>query len=78
MLQIMDASTVPENYHEMLREYASKGFRVLAIASKKIKQDVKNLQRSDVEKNLHFDGFEVFENKLKRETFDAIQDLKYA
>lgn len=27
---------------------------------------------------MSFDGFEVFENKLKKETYDAIQDLKRA
>lgn len=47
MLQIMDKSTIPTNYHEVLKEYASSGFRVLAIASKKISKDPKNIQRHE-------------------------------
>jgi cation-transporting ATPase 13A2 len=39
MLSIMKRSSVPKNYNEMLREYASHGFRVLAIASKPISED---------------------------------------
>lgn len=57
MLQIMDQSSVPDNYKDILKEYASKGFRVLAIASKAIKDDVKTVQRIDAEKGLQFDGF---------------------
>jgi magnesium-transporting ATPase (P-type) len=34
MLTVMKKSFVPKNYNEILREYASHGFRVLAIASK--------------------------------------------
>lgn len=36
MLTIMEKSSVPSNYQEVLKEYTSNGFRVLAIASKKI------------------------------------------
>ena len=57
MLTVMDQSTIPEDYHETLRKYASRGFRVLAIASKQLKGDVKTIQRHEVETNLNFDGF---------------------
>lgn len=36
MVTIMDKKTVPDNYSEVLKEYTSNGFRVLAIASKKV------------------------------------------
>jgi hypothetical protein len=36
MLTIMKKGSIPKNYNEMLKEYASHGFRVLAIASKSI------------------------------------------
>lgn len=78
MLQIMNKNSIPDSYHQTLKEYASRGFRVLAIASKKINKDPKDVQRVEAESELNFDGFEVFENKLKKETFDAIQDLKEA
>jgi magnesium-transporting ATPase (P-type) len=35
----MKRSSVPKNYNEMLRKYASHGFRVLAIASKPISEE---------------------------------------
>ena len=39
MLNIMRNSSIPKNYNEMLKEYASHGFRVLAIASKNITEE---------------------------------------
>lgn len=36
MLTIMNMNTVPSNYQEVLKQYASHGFRVLSIASKSI------------------------------------------
>ena len=36
MLNIMKNASVPKNYNQMLKEYASHGFRVLSVASKQI------------------------------------------
>ena len=36
MLRIMDEKSVPANYREVLKKYASSGFRILAIAHRKI------------------------------------------
>lgn len=36
MLTIMKKNSIPKNYNEILKEYASHGFRVLAIASKPV------------------------------------------
>jgi len=36
MKTIMKNSSIPKNYDHILKEYASHGFRVLAIASKPI------------------------------------------
>lgn len=66
MLNIMKSSSVPKNYNQMLKEYASHGFRVLSVASKSInEEEMRTLGREDIEANLIFNGFEVFENKLK-------------
>lgn len=73
MLTIMDRSTVPSDYEQALKQYAAHGFRVLAIASAKVTGDIKTISRADVEKNLRFDGFEVFENKLKGASKAAIK-----
>lgn len=61
MLNIMKNSSVPKNYNEMLKEYASHGFRVLAVASKNVsEEEMKELNRDDIERDLSFNGFEVF------------------
>jgi cation-transporting ATPase 13A2 len=52
MVTIMDKKTVPFNYSEVLKEYTSNGFRVLAIASKKVVNEVKSLTRDEVESGL--------------------------
>lgn len=39
MLTIMKKTSIPKNYNEILKEYASHGFRVLAIASKAVSED---------------------------------------
>ena len=36
MATIMDKNSIPHDYNKVLHEYASNGFRVLAIGSKKI------------------------------------------
>lgn len=43
----MNKDTIPDSYHQTLKEYASRGFRVLTIASKKINKDPKDIQRID-------------------------------
>lgn len=57
MLQIMRKDSIPDLYNETLKEYASRGFRLLAIASKKINKDPKEIHRSEAESDLVFDGF---------------------
>jgi magnesium-transporting ATPase (P-type) len=44
----MDKASIPKNYEQVLKEYTSNGFRVLAIASKKIEGNVKILLRDEV------------------------------
>ncbi len=39
---------------------------------------MKTMGREEIESNLLFNGFEVFENKLKNETKAAIEELKAA
>lgn len=66
MLKIMKPDGIPTDYQETLKKYTSCGFRVLATASKSIAlKDIENISRQDAEKDLNFNGFEVFENKLK-------------
>ena len=53
-----------KTYDEQLRYFSSKGFRILAIGSKKIDSDL-NRQREELEKGIVFEGFTIFENMLK-------------
>ena len=75
MLKIFNPSTVPDDFEETLKEYASLGFRILAIGSRRLKEAELKMERADVENDLDFDGFEVFENRLKPETKGAIKNL---
>jgi len=45
----------------------------LAIASKRAEGNIKEITREQAEVDLHFAGFEVFENKLKPQTKAAIK-----
>ena len=49
------------------------------MASKEVPiNQIGSIQREEGENNLDFDGFEVFENKLKPETVGAIRELRDA
>lgn len=78
MFKIFNPSTVPEDFEETLKEYASLGFRILAIGSRRLKEAELKMERAEVECDLEFDGFEVFENRLKPETKEAIRSLQDA
>ena len=75
MLKIFRPESVPKDYEETLKEYASHGFRVLAIGSRRIKEEEFKAERLEVERDLEFNGFEVFENRLKPETKEGIKNL---
>ncbi|KAK9453271.1 hypothetical protein V1511DRAFT_89513 [Dipodascopsis uninucleata] len=71
-------SIVPENYEETYKHFTRHGSRVLALASKQLSKDtsmkrINNIAREDVESNLTFNGFIVFNCPLKP---DAIQTVK--
>jgi magnesium-transporting ATPase (P-type) len=79
MVGIMEKASIPQDYLKVLSDYASNGFRVLAIGSKRVpSSSYKTITRDEAERGLTFNGFEVFENKLKPETQAAIQELKEA
>lgn len=62
-------SRIPDNYSAILKAYTSQGFRVLACAYKDIKNfDVEAGMREEIETDLEFLGFVIFENRLKHET----------
>jgi cation-transporting ATPase 13A2 len=75
---LCDDSSVPSDFDQANTKYATEGFRVIALAAKKIAgmtADTAHGQVSfeDVESGLTFVGFLVIENKLKKETTPAIE-----
>ncbi|KAI9025770.1 putative P-type ATPase [Phycomyces nitens] len=82
MVDICRPETMPADFQERLYWYTHRGYRVIACASRQL-EDVKwhklhKLKRQDVESNLTFLGFIIFENKLKPRTISAIATLRSA
>ncbi|ODQ68176.1 hypothetical protein NADFUDRAFT_72594 [Nadsonia fulvescens var. elongata DSM 6958] len=82
MPEICRAESFPDDYNEILHHYTHKGYRVIACAAKTLYnhsfRQVQTISREDVEKNLEFLGFIVFENKLKPTTTNVIDQLNEA
>lgn len=82
MPEVCDPSTFPEDYEDLLYQYTHRGYRVIACATKTYHglstTDARKLKRNEVESNLSFLGFIVFENRLKPTTTRAIEQLNDA
>lgn len=74
--------TIPANFSDVLYQYARNGYRVLACGYKVLKnlnwRQIQRLQRDEVECDLHFLGFIIMQNKIKKETKRMIQVLNKA
>ncbi|XP_064418362.1 polyamine-transporting ATPase 13A3 [Latimeria chalumnae] len=75
--------TVPEDFTEVLESYTKQGFRVIAMAHRKLESKltwhrVQNVSRDTVETNLDFLGLIIMQNKLKTETPAVLEDLRKA
>ena len=73
--------TIPKNFNDILSSYTSKGYRVLAMATKSIKMDFQQSQqvsRDFVESNMIFLGLLIVQNKLKDATVKTIEELDNA
>ncbi|KAI8343883.1 putative P-type ATPase [Chlamydoabsidia padenii] len=82
MMDICTPESMPKDYQEQLYWYTHRGYRVIACASRRL-QGVKwhklhKLKRQEVESNLTFLGFIIFENKLKTRTVSALTTLRNA
>lgn len=70
---------VPSDYDELLSHYTHKGYRVIGCATRHLKKlswvKAQKMTRTDVESNLDFVGFIVFENKLKPTTAAVLEEL---
>ncbi|KAL2163138.1 hypothetical protein VTH06DRAFT_6974 [Thermothelomyces fergusii] len=79
MRDICRPETFPADYEELLAQYTHKGYRVIGCATKHIKKfswvKAQKMKRSEVESDLEFVGFIIFENKLKPTTAAVLKEL---
>jgi len=72
---------VPRDFQTVLTRYTREGYRVIAIAQKRIDLSFVKLQKIDrerLEKDLEFLGLIIMENRLKPETTSVINRLNAA
>uniref|UniRef100_A0A8C9T5Q3 Polyamine-transporting ATPase 13A3 n=1 Tax=Scleropages formosus TaxID=113540 RepID=A0A8C9T5Q3_SCLFO len=75
--------TVPDDFSEVLENYTKQGFRVIALAHRRLESKltwhkVQNINRDVIETNMEFLGLIVMQNKLKAETPGVLEDLRRA
>ncbi|KAI1636923.1 hypothetical protein F4809DRAFT_641003 [Biscogniauxia mediterranea] len=79
MREICRPDSFPEDYDELLSQYTHKGYRVIACATKHMKKlswvKSQKMRREEVEADLEFVGFIIFENKLKPTTAAVLKEL---
>ena len=75
--------TVPVDFESVLEEYTKQGFRVIALAHRKLESKltwhkVQTINRDAIESNMDFMGLIIMQNKLKQETPAVLEDLHKA
>uniref|UniRef100_A0ABI7ZSK1 Cation-transporting ATPase n=1 Tax=Felis catus TaxID=9685 RepID=A0ABI7ZSK1_FELCA len=75
--------TVPTDFEKVLEDYTKQGFRVIALAHRKLESKltwhkVQNISRDVIENNMDFMGLIIMQNKLKQETPGVLEDLHKA
>nr|CCC91813.1 unnamed protein product [Trypanosoma congolense IL3000] len=74
--------SVPPDFHTVANAHAIRGYRVIALAYRPLKEDerskdaIHNLQREDCERNLIFAGLAIFQCPLKRDAKKTIEMLQ--
>ncbi|XP_060226165.1 polyamine-transporting ATPase 13A3 isoform X5 [Meriones unguiculatus] len=75
--------TVPVEFEKVLEDYTKQGFRVIALAHRKLESKltwhkVQHINRDAIENNMDFMGLIIMQNKLKEETPAVLEDLHKA
>ncbi|KAI0157479.1 hypothetical protein GGR57DRAFT_511052 [Xylariaceae sp. FL1272] len=82
MRDICRAESFPDDFDELLSTYTHQGYRVIAVATKHMKKltwvKSQKITREEVESDLEFVGFIIFENKLKPTTAAVLKELTQA
>ena len=66
---------IPKNYDECYLNWSKKGYKILALAYNDNEDFDYNTKREELEKNLIFSGFAIFENPLKPNVDKYINQL---
>ncbi|XP_040284267.1 probable cation-transporting ATPase 13A3 [Bufo bufo] len=77
------SETVPSDFAAVLEDYTKQGYRVIALAHRKLESKiawhkVQNISRDAIENNMTFLGLIIMQNKLKPETPAVLEDLRKA
>ncbi|KAG8413269.1 hypothetical protein J3458_012852 [Metarhizium acridum] len=79
MREICRPETFPDGYDDLLSYYTHKGYRVIGCATRHLPKlswvKAQKMTRLEVESNLDFVGFIIFENKLKPTTEGVLKEL---
>ncbi|TWU77492.1 hypothetical protein ED733_007130 [Metarhizium rileyi] len=79
MKEICRPESFPDDYDDLLSYYTHKGYRVIGCATRHLPKlswvKAQKMTRSEVESNLDFVGFIIFENKLKPTTAGVLKEL---
>ncbi|PAV66088.1 hypothetical protein WR25_19898 [Diploscapter pachys] len=78
---LCDEETIPDDYMEKVNYYAQHGYRLIAIAQKKLEMNfakASKVPRAQVECDLELLGMVVMENRLKPVTLNVINQLNAA
>ncbi|KAJ3291099.1 hypothetical protein HDU79_002679 [Rhizoclosmatium sp. JEL0117] len=82
LLTLCNPQSIPPDYEQLLHRYAHHGYHVIAIATKVFSNiswlKLMRMRREEVECDLHFLGFLVFDNKLKPVTQSVVSTLNAA
>ncbi|XP_044526812.1 polyamine-transporting ATPase 13A3 [Gracilinanus agilis] len=75
--------TVPSDFEKVLEDYTRQGFRVIALAHRKLESKltwhkIQSINRDAIESNMNFMGLIIMQNKLKQETPAVLEDLRKA
>ena len=76
--KICKEESLNENFKNVLKKYSLKGYRILALAYKRLDEnvDISQLSEKEIECDLNFLGIVFFENPLKANTKKVIKILK--
>ncbi|KAI8850206.1 hypothetical protein BC829DRAFT_432106 [Chytridium lagenaria] len=75
VLRVCQPASVPRRYHETYTRYAAKGYYVLAVAERVMKDWSVGVKREGVEREMRFLGFVMLMNPLKPESEAVVSVL---